>query len=356
MGVNIPATAFGDATNGTGLVSPSPEPSVSAINVYEAATSTSIRPDLAAYPERVYVPDSLAATVDVIDPKTFTVIAHMKTGSNPYHITPAWDMRGLYIDNELPGTLQLLDPAKGTAIGTFQVPHPYNLYFTLDGSRAIVVDERDRRLYFRDPHTWAPLGQVDIPWPGVDHMDFSADGAYLLASCEFSGTVVKVDVNAMAVSGMVNVGGRPIDVRLSPDGSVFYVANQDRGGVSIIDPATMKEIAFLPTGSGAHGLEVSRDARSLYVSNRSGGSISVIDFATRKVVGTWQVGGSPDMMQLSPDGGQLWVSLRYDKTVLVVDTKSGQVSHRIPVGLSPHGLSYFPNPGRFSLGHNGIYR
>jgi DNA-binding beta-propeller fold protein YncE len=32
-----------------------------------------------------------------------------------------------------------------------------------------------------------------------------------------------------------HVGGSPVDVKLSPDGSVFYVANQERGGVSVID-------------------------------------------------------------------------------------------------------------------------
>jgi hypothetical protein len=32
------------------------------------------------------------------------------------------------------------------------------------------------------------------------------------------------------------------------------------------------------------------------------------------------------------------------------------VIRRIEVGGDPHGLAYFPQPGRFSLGHNGVYR
>jgi hypothetical protein len=40
----------------------------------------------------------------------------------------------------------------------------------------------------------------------------------------------------------------------------------------------------------------------------------------------------------------------------VIDTRTGHVIHTIAVGNSPHGLSYFPQPGRFSLGHNGVYR
>jgi len=149
--------------------------------------------------------------------------------------------------------------------------HPYNLYFTPDGTRAIVVAERLQRLDFYDPHTWKPLGSLQVPWRGVD-LDFSADGSFLLASTEWTGMVVRIDVATIAMTGSLAVGGLPIDVRLAPDGSVFYVANQGRHGVSVIDPVNMREVQFIPTGRGAHGLEISRDTRSIYVSNRLAGT------------------------------------------------------------------------------------
>ena len=62
------------------------------------------------------------------------------------------------------------------------------------------------------------------------------------------------------------------------------------------------------------------------------------------------------LFQLSPDGSRLWISGRYDGAVYVVDTRSGALLATVHTGLEPHGLSYFPNPGRFSLGHNGVYR
>ena len=103
-------------------------------------------------------------------------------------------------------------------------------------------------------------------------------------------------------------------------------------------------------------MAISRDTRSLYVSNRLDGTISVIDFASRKVVKTWRVGGSPDMLQVAPDGKQLWTSNRSGATVSVIDTATGGVIAEIGVGSGPHGLTYFPQPGRISLGHNGVYR
>ena len=326
------------------------------LNVY-ASTEHRMSPAVAGDPERIYVPNSESGSVDVIDPATFRIVSHFSVGSYPEHITPSWNLRWLYVDNTYGNALTVVDPRTGRPTGrTIPVTDPYNLYFTPDGSKAIVVAERNRRLDFRDPRTWRLIKSVPIPAAGPDHLDFSAGGRFLLVSAEFGGDVFRVSTTSMRVTGSLHVGGAPIDVRLSPDGSVFYVANQGLDGVSVIDARALRRVAFIPTGAGAHGLAVSRDARFLYVSNRLAGSISEVAFASRRVVATWHVGGSPDMMQVSPDGRELWVSNRFDGTVSVIDTRTGHVIHVIPVGSSPHGLAFFPQPGRYSLGHNGVYR
>jgi YVTN family beta-propeller protein len=314
----------------------------------------------------VYVPNSDSNTVDVIDPTTFKVIHHYVTGDNPQHVAPAYDMSRLYVDNDQGNSLTPIDPATGLPAGpNIPVQDPYNMYFTPDGSKAIVVCEALFRLDFRDPHTFKLIESLPVPKPinGIDHMDFSADGTYAIMSAEYSGDVVKIDVQNMAVLGSVHVGGSPVDVKLSPDGTKFYVANQKRDGVSVIDPNTMTETNFIHTGYGAHGLYQSRDATKLYVSNRGdpvrgvpGQGVSVIDFSTDQVVANWPFSGSPDMGGVSPDGTQLWLSGRYNKEVYVIDTTTGTLIQRIPVGAGPHGLDYFPQPGRYSMGHTGIYR
>src|SRR5436309_2661799 len=343
-----------------------PAPDVQAIslpdqasNVYANTLSGVVPCPLCELPARVYVPNSKAGSVDVIDPRTFKVIDHFAVGSIPHHIAPAWDMSALYVDNEGSSSLTVINPKTGKPPGTINIPFPYNLYFTPDGTKAIDVVERLQRIEFRDPHHgWRLLGSVGIPWAGADHLDFSADGSYLMISTEYTGMLVKVDVIHMKLVGAVHVGGLPIDVKLSPDGTVFYVSNQGRQGVSVVDPVAMKEIRFIPTGRGAHGLQVSRDTRFLYVSNRLEGTFSVISFSTSKVVAKWVIpgGGSPDMLQLNPAGTQLWASGRYNATVYVMSTVTGKLIAKIPVGAEDHGLTYFPNVGLHSLGHNGVYR
>jgi YVTN family beta-propeller protein len=334
-----------------------PEPTIAPpFNVYASTIDGTVDPRVAGIAPRVYVPNSRANTVDVIDPATFQVVDHFWVGSIPHHITPSWDLTKLYIENEGSSLLTVIDPVTGKVSGQIGVPYPYNLYFTPDGKKAIVVVERLARLDFRDPNTWQLIKSVPIPWRGIDHLDFSADGSYLIGSTEWSGILVKIDTRSMEVTGSLNVGGLPIDVRLAPAGDVFYVTNQGRNGVSIVDPIEMREVAFLPTARGAHGLQVSRDTHSMYVSNRDAGSISVIDIKSRSLVATWKIGGSPDMMQLSPDGKQLWASGRYYGTVVVVDTETGNLIRTIRAGAGAHGLTYFPNAGTISTGHNGVYR
>ena len=280
-------------------------------------------------------------------------------------MTPDWDLKRLYVEAPFSRRLTIIDPASGRPAGRLTVPGPYNLYFTVDGTMAIVVLDSARsgvaaggqkQLYFFDRRTWRLIKAVDVPWAGADHLDFSADGSFFLISTEYTGRVVKVDVGKMAVVGVLKVGGQPVDVRLAPDGRVFYVANQATNGVSVIDATGFRQIGFIPTGRGAHGLAISRDARWLYVTNRLAGSLSVIDVTTRKVVHTWQIGGTPDMIAVSPDGSQLWISNRYSGTVSVVDGHTGSMIATVKVGGRPHGLTYFPSPGSISLGHNGIYR
>ena len=331
------------------------EPTGLDANVW-AATMGPIAETAQDLPPRVYVPHENGGDVAVIDPLTRGIIDRYAVGRTPHHVTPAYDLTSLYVNVMGSNRLVQIDPRAGRPVRAIPVVAPYNLYFTLDGALAMVAAEPANRLDFYDPSDWRAVARLPIPASGVDHLDFSADGSYLMVTGEFGGQLVKVDTEPIAVAGVVRLGGLPIDVKLAPAGDLFYVANQGRHGVSVVDPEAMVEIDFLPTGRGAHGLAISRDTRYLYVSNRLAGSIAVIEFDSRSIVAVWSTGGSPDMLQVSPDGTELWASGRSHGVVYVVDTGSGELLDRIRTGAAPHGLTYFPQPGRFCLGHNGVYR
>lgn len=328
------------------------------LDLYAETGAGKLAPAVEGVPTRVYVPNSEADTVTVIDPDTYEVIDEFPVDALPHHVTPSWDLRTLYVLNTAGNTLTPIDPMSGKPGDTIPVEDPYNLYFTPEGSMAIVVAERFKRLDLRDPTTWELIDSIPIPYSGPDHADFSPDGRYMYVSCEFSGYLVKVDLVERRIVAERQIGVAPIDVKLSPDASKLFVADQGVGGVFVIDPGDLAEERFVPTGMGAHGLYPSRDATQLYVSNRLDGSVSVLDFDTGDPLTTWEIpgGGSPDMGGVSADGSRLWLSGRFHGEVYVFDTATGDVLARIPTGPGAHGLALFPQPGRYSLGHTGNYR
>src|SRR5262249_20904998 len=165
---------------------------VARTNVYAADGAGALRGAARLARPFVYVPNSLSRTVDVIDPRTFRVVRHFSVGALPQHIVPAWDLRTLYVTNDLGNSLTVIDPRNGKPARRIGVIDPYNMYFTPDGRYAIVVAEQLARLDFRPPHPFRLRHSVHVPCVGVDHLDFSADGSYLLASCEFSRQMIRV--------------------------------------------------------------------------------------------------------------------------------------------------------------------
>ncbi len=379
-----------------------------ALNLYSETAKGKLSAATAGALERVYVPNRADNTVSVIDPATLKVVDKFKVGINPQHVVPSWDLQTLWVANNAEGrtdgSLTPINPKTGKPGKSVAVDDPYNMYFSPDGQMAIVVAEAYKRLDFRDAHSMKLAYSIATPnCAGINHADFSIDGRFVVFTCEFGGALTKIDLVNRKVEGTIKLSryfnrpdalaaiakpgkkpskipdpsqpgadicttpGMPQDVRASPDGKTFFVADMMADGVHVVDVETFKQIGFLETGVGAHGLYPSRDGKSLYVANRGSnkirgtpggkGSISVIDFASRAVVKNWPIpgGGSPDMGNVSADGKYLWLSGRYDDTVYRIDTQSGGVD-KIKVGREPHGLTVWPQPGRYSLGHTGNLR
>ena len=365
-------------------------------NLYSETTAAKMSPAVADDLPRVYVPHIQSNDVYVIDPATYKVIGKFNVGLNPQHVVPAWDLTTLWVannaENTNKGSVIPLDPKTGKPGKAIPVDDPYNMYFSPDGKSAIVVAESLKRLDFRDPKTMAMQYSIDVPkCAGINHADFSIDGKLAIFTCEFAGTVAKIDLVNRKVLGYTQViqpgrptkivkgpdgkdevicttwKGMPQDIRASPDGKLFYVADMMADGVHVVDLETFRQVGFIETGKGTHGLYPSRDGKKLYVANRGSnkihgppkgkGGVSVIDFATQKVDANWLIpgGGSPDMGNVSADGKVLWLSGRYDNVVYAFDTTTGAV-RTIPVGKEPHGLTVWPQPGRYSLGHTGNLR
>jgi len=354
---------------------PGMPPVINPNNLYSETRPDKLSPAVAKHLSRVYVPNRRSHDVAVIDPATMKVVDRYPVGINPQHVVPSWDLKTLWVNNNAEhrtdGSVTPIDPLTGKPGKSIAVDDPYNMYFTPDGSAAIVVAEAHKRLDFRDPQTMAFKYSIATPnCGGINHADFSIDGRYVIFTCEFAGMMAKIDLVEKKVAGYLKLskGKMPQDVRVSPDGKTFFIADMKADGLFLVDGDKFVEVGFIQTGVGAHGLYPSRDGTQLYIANRGSnqvfskpggkGSISVLDFASRKIVTTWKIpgGGSPDMGNVSIDGKTLWLSGRFDNVVYAIDTTSGKIQNiKVPT-IEPHGLTVWPQPGRYSLGHTGNLR
>ena len=202
---------------------------------------------------------------------------------------------------------------------------------------------------------------LSVPCPGVDHLDFTADGRYLLASCEFGAQLIAVDVQKEKVIGSngaeerCDATGREALPRRAGllcrghDGQRRLVGRRPpASSESGSSPPALARTAFtraaIPSTSTfpTEARPRSRWSPSqLARSSRSGASPAAAAL-------TWEA-----CPQTATSSGSRAATTRRS-------TRSapgrGSCSARIPVGSGPHGLSLYPQPGRYSLGHTGVFR
>ncbi len=333
-------------------------------DIYSADRANQLSPAVTGMRELVYVPNHTSNTVSVIDPKTFKIIKTFKTEKGPQHIVPSYDLKTLWVDNNSGNFITPINPLTVTIGKPISVHDPYNLYFTPDGKFAVVMQESDKKITFRDPHTLKLINTLNVPCGGVNHADWSADGNTFVVSCEFTGQLLLVDtvnqklLKATSLPTTYSKHPMPQDVKISPDGKTFYIADMMSNGIWVMPANNFGSFTFIKTGKEAHGLYVTRDSKNLLITNRMEGSVSVLRFSDNKLIAKWKIpgGGSPDMGGISADGTQFWVSGRYHSAVYVFDIVNGKFLTKIKVGSEPHGLAIYPQPGRYSLGHTGVFR
>ena len=349
-------------------------PPVVGNDVYSQTRAGMLAPAVRHDPALLYVPDSAGSRVTVISQRTRKIVRVIPTGYLSQHVVPSYDLKTLYTNSSVANELVAIDPRTGRKTHSVPMPRPYNLYFTPDGKTAVVMIEEYDTIRFADPHTWRTI--EDLKYPGClgpNHADFSGNGRFFVVTCEFSGELLKIGTLNHRVEGAITFDPQPTapnadpvtmgksipqDVRLSPDGTTFYVADMGTNELRMISARTFKQVGVIGMPRMPHGIYPSRDGTRLYISDRGAGEVSVLDPKTNKIVDTWVIpgGGSPDMGGVSANGRMLWLSGRNNGVVYGFNTRKGKLVATIPVGGSPHGIAVWPQPGRYSLGHTGNMR
>ena len=120
------------------------------------------------------------------------------------------------------------------------------------------------------------IGRRSIPiGRTAETLDVRRDGAIAVAAATEG--VVAVYADGRDFLGRWHVGGRPVRVLFSPDGSTLAVALSAAGAIALIDGEGTRtvEVSGVPDG-----LVFSRDGGVLYVSDVFAGALTVVDVAS----------------------------------------------------------------------------
>jgi YVTN family beta-propeller protein len=199
------------------------------------------------------------------------------------------------------------------------------------------------------------------------------------------GTVSFYNAKLGGIDHTLSVGGRPVNLAITPDGNKVFVTNENNigtvidssgltpaiattinnfgnGGVDIdmngtyvyasrsdtnsvtrVNASSNGDVITIPVGQGPWGVACHpKDSSVLYVTNYGNNSVSVVDCNNAAVTATITVGTQPEGLCFTPDGTKVYVCNSGSNNVSIIDTASKTVVNTINVGNKPTNVTTIP--------------
>ena len=267
---DAPPSPAADAVVTVPGMPPVPDPN----NLYSEAGAGKLSAAVADALPRIYVPNVQSNDVYVIDPATMKVVDRFKVGVNPQHVVPSWDLKTLWVANNAEGrtdgSLTPIDPVTGKPGAADRrrrsVQHVFHAGWTLGDRRrrGAQAARLSRSAFDADAAVALPTPQCD----GINHADFSIDGRYAIFTCEFQGSLVKIDLVERKVLGYLKL------VKPAPQEVGFNIRTGIDPNLCTATPACRKTSASRPTASSSTSPTWKPTGCSWSTAPRSGKSIS----------------------------------------------------------------------------------
>jgi len=318
---------------------------------------------------QIYVTNSAADTIDVIDPSTNKVVQVIRGIELPHGIAFSPDATRVYISNESESVLDVVDRKSGEVLQKVPLSaRPNNIAITKDGGRVLVgiraepgvVDVIDTRSLRR---------VKSIPVDGSVHNVFvTPDGKYAVSGSIENKAATVIDLHSEQAVWEVKFDRsvRPMAFEPNPDGSTSRIFVQLSGfnGFAVVGFAKHAEVARIklpdqPTGFGieegrtgtpSHGIGVAPDGKSLWVNSTVANAVFKYSLPEIKLIGYAELpevhplghapaGAVPEWITFTPDGKLVYVSNSGARSVSAIDTRTLKIVAIIPVGEVPKRLN-----------------
>jgi YVTN family beta-propeller protein len=128
----------------------------------------------------------------------------------------------------------------------------------------------------------------------------------------------------------------PLDIVADESGKTLYIAQYTANQIAVLDVDSLAVTRTIAVGGRPSGLALAPDGSKLYVTGgEPSGRVFVVNTETGKVTKRLRVGHTPNAPVISPDGKTLYVCNRFNDNVSVLDLSSGRELAKIPVRREP---------------------
>jgi DNA-binding beta-propeller fold protein YncE len=179
----------------------------------------------------------------------------------------------------------------------------------------------------------------DLPFlPAIPNSSPPCDASFpdVLQTVHTNARVTRISTCPFQIKAEINVVSRPVQIAITPDGSMALVTSFDNA-VNFIDLTTNKVVFTLTTDPLVNpmGIAITPDGKRAYITSFDPDEpvVQVIDIASHTVTATFMTTLQyPQGATLTPDGSQLWITGPLDSVVDIYDNATNTLVTRLNIG------------------------
>jgi YVTN family beta-propeller protein len=323
---------------------------------------------------RIYVTNSAADTIDVIDSATNKIVQVIRGIELPHGVNFSPDGTRVYVSNESESVLDVIEAQSGEILKKIALSgRPNNISITKDGRQVVVgIRALPGALDLIDTNTLTLTKTIPVN-ASVHNVYVTPDGRYAVSSSIESQSITVVDLQTDEIAWRLQLdrGVRPMAFERNPDRSTRRIFAQLSGlnGFAVVDFAKRAEVARInlpdqPGGFGilegrngtpSHGIGVAPDGKSLWINSTLANAIFKYSLPDLRLVGycalplvhpTGQAatGGVPEWITFTPDSKFVYVSNSGARSVSAINVQTLKQVAEIPVGEVPKRINTLALP------------
>jgi YVTN family beta-propeller protein len=131
----------------------------------------------------------------------------------------------------------------------------------------------------------------------------------------------------------------------APDGSRYYISNEDKSTLDVVDRKTLAVTRSIPLSGHPNNIAISKDGRRVYVAiAEAPGSVDVIDTESLERVKTIPAKGAVHNTYVTPDGKYVIAGSIRGKTITVIDQKTETPVWWLEMDQGIRPMAFLTNP------------